>query len=149
MIHGLKPFWIWLRICWENRQSWLHSGVNDPAVHITQLCISQRCQWHRCATNFVENFREVFQTLLFFMQGCDLATAIRDLSAVLEEDFSGETILIYQLYFGPVYSACPQKEWHFLRRSLDQKFLCCFRYFYIKMNTFQGYSCSSSNIDPP
>jgi hypothetical protein len=30
-------------------------------------------------------------------------------------------------------------------------FFCCLRYFYIKMNTFQGYSCAtgSSNIDPP
>jgi hypothetical protein len=26
---------------------------------------------------------------------------------------------------------------------------CCFQYFYIKVNTFQGYSCASSNIDPP
>jgi hypothetical protein len=30
--HGLKHFWIWLRICGVNRQSWLHSGVIDTAV---------------------------------------------------------------------------------------------------------------------
>jgi hypothetical protein len=34
-IHGLKPFWIWLRICEE---SWLW----NPRFS------SQRCQWHRC-----------------------------------------------------------------------------------------------------
>jgi hypothetical protein len=31
LIHGLKPFWIWLQIRGENRQRWLHSGVNDIA----------------------------------------------------------------------------------------------------------------------
>jgi hypothetical protein len=34
LIHGLKPFWIWLWIREENGQSWLHSGVNDTDVHI-------------------------------------------------------------------------------------------------------------------
>jgi hypothetical protein len=28
-------------------------------------------------------------------------------------------------------------------------FIAVFGIFYIKMNTFQGYSCASSNIDPP
>jgi hypothetical protein len=27
--------------------------------------------------------------------------------------------------------------------------IAVFGIFYIKMNTFQGYSCASSNIDPP
>jgi hypothetical protein len=52
--------------------------------------------------------------------------------------------------FWPIYSVWPQKELYFLKRSLDQKtFFCWFRYFYIKMNTFQGYSCASFNIDSP
>jgi hypothetical protein len=43
LMHGLKPVRIWLRIRRENRQRWLHSGVN---VHVTALsmCMSQRCQ---------------------------------------------------------------------------------------------------------
>jgi hypothetical protein len=40
--------------------SYLHSGVNDTAVHITSvsmtpLCMSQRCQWLRCACHSVAN----------------------------------------------------------------------------------------------
>jgi hypothetical protein len=32
LIHEVKPFCLWLRIRGENRQRWLHSGVNDTAV---------------------------------------------------------------------------------------------------------------------
>jgi hypothetical protein len=40
-----------------------YSGVNDTAVHVTAVsmtpqCISQWCQWHRCATNLVDLFRK-------------------------------------------------------------------------------------------
>jgi hypothetical protein len=51
LIHGLKPCWIRLRICGVNRQSWLHTQ-RCPLWH------AQQSHWHRCATNFVENFHE-------------------------------------------------------------------------------------------
>jgi hypothetical protein len=47
LIHA-KPFRIWLRIRHWHRCS-SHSGVIDTAVHVTPLCISQRCQWHHFA----------------------------------------------------------------------------------------------------
>jgi hypothetical protein len=63
LMHGLEPFRIWLRIRVDNRHCWLHSDVNDPAVPVTavsmtQLFPSQECHWHCCATNFVEYLRE-------------------------------------------------------------------------------------------
>jgi hypothetical protein len=68
LIHGLKPFWTWLRICGVNRQIYLHSGVIDTAVqptlsktftndpkHYCFLCgnmirlhTAQRCHWLHC-----------------------------------------------------------------------------------------------------
>jgi hypothetical protein len=44
-------------------KSWLHSGVNETdvqvtAVSMTPLCTSQRCYWHRWATNFLDYLQE-------------------------------------------------------------------------------------------
>jgi hypothetical protein len=59
------------------KKSWLHSGVNDTAVYVTavsmtRLCISQRCHWHGCATNFVDYLREfeaIFEKALTCVSG--------------------------------------------------------------------------------
>jgi hypothetical protein len=39
LIHGLKPFWIQLRIREDIRQSCLHSGVKYTTVHVTAVSL--------------------------------------------------------------------------------------------------------------
>jgi hypothetical protein len=79
LIHGLVPFLIRLQNRGKNQQSWLfHSGINDSAVYVTAvsmipLYISQQCQWHHCASNFVKYVRE-WNKPLFFIRKSDLAT---------------------------------------------------------------------------
>jgi hypothetical protein len=75
LIHGLKPFRIWLRIREGNRQGWLHSGVNDTAMHITvvsmtPLCMSQQYQWHRCACHSSANDTAVHITAVSLTPLC-------------------------------------------------------------------------------
>jgi hypothetical protein len=61
LIHGLKPFWIWLRIrgenqLWNRRCNWhrcdkKRSLVNTKILHSIFVIFAQRCQWLRCACN--------------------------------------------------------------------------------------------------
>jgi hypothetical protein len=67
LIHGLKPFWIWFRICGVNRQSWLHSSVMDTAVtctaeSLTPLWYAQQSHWHHCDMHSVAINTPVQQT---------------------------------------------------------------------------------------
>jgi hypothetical protein len=46
LIRRLKPFQIWLWICEDNQQRWMHSGVIDTDGQPTFVWISSRIIWH-------------------------------------------------------------------------------------------------------
>jgi hypothetical protein len=64
--------------------------------------------------------------------------------------FSCMTRLGLNKFFSTFIRCLTESSWPFRKLTVTSKFFyACFRYFYIKMNRFQGYSHSKSKFDPP